>query len=310
MVYFHFSLAYQRFDSLIMTKLMFFLTIAFIALSAIIIQYLQMDDGFEQLRYAQQIIILLVIIWLIFFLERVFQLIFCPNRTWKSYLAAFFQTLVPPLRLASRSCDKQSLWLFGWHVITNDLYARFEKQFLYPIFIVSILMIPFWVTEIFFPAQINSYPWLYHLLNLGNALVWSLFVIEFIIMFSVAPKPVDYLKTHWLELFIIILPMFALARVILIARYAQLLSQIKLLKLFQIAKLQRMLNIYRARTVFNRIIRILMIVEIFKRFYQHRNPKKYLTLLQEQLAKKEREVAQLKVKIRETQLLMENKTNK
>lgn len=284
---------------------MFFLTIAFLVLAAIIIQYLQMDDGFEQLRYAQQIIVLLVIIWPIFFLERVFQLIFCRNRTWKSYLAPFIITLLPPLRLATRSCDDQ-LWLFGWHVVTNDLYARFEKQFLYPIFIVSVLMIPFWVTEMFFPAKISSLPWLYHLLNLGNALVWALFVIEFIIMFSVAPKPVDYLKTHWLELFIIILPMFALARVILIVRYAQLLSRIKLLKLFQVAKLQRMLNIYRARTVFNRIIRILVIVELFKRFYQRRNPEKYLELLQEQLAKKEQEIAQLKQQISETQLLIEN----
>ena len=294
-----------------MSKLMFFLTIVFLALLAIIIQYLQMEQGLERLPYTQQLIVLLVIIWPIFFLERLFQLIFCSNRTWKSYLAAFIMTLLPPLRLATRSCDDQkSFWLFGWHVVTSDLYARLEKQFLYPIFIVSVLMTPFWVTEIFFPAKISSHPWLYHLLNFGNALVWVLFVIEFIIMFSVAPKRLDYLKTHWLELFIIILPMFALARVILIARYAQLLSRIKLLKLFQIAKLQRMLNIYRARTVFNRIIRILIIVDLFKRFYQRRNPKKYLTLLQQQLAKKEREVARLKQQISETQLLIEDMPNK
>ncbi len=292
-----------------MAKFMFFLTIVFLSLGAIVIQYLQVDDGLERLPYSQQIVEILLILWPIFFLERLFSLIFCGKRTWKSYLASFFITLLPPLRLATRRCnDQESMWFFSWQTVTPDLYARLEKKFLYPIFVVSVLMIPFWIGEIFFPAKISSHPWLYHLLSIGNALVWALFVIEFIIMFSVAPKRVDYLKTHWLELFIIILPMFALARVILIARYAALLSRINLLKhlLAQIAKLQRMLNMYRARTVFNRIIRILVIIDIFKRFYQRRNPEKYLEILRLKRVDKERELADFKKQISETELLIED----
>ncbi|RKZ47014.1 MAG: hypothetical protein DRR08_32750, partial [Candidatus Parabeggiatoa sp. nov. 2] len=71
-------------------------------------------------------------------------------------------------------------------------------------------------------------------------------------------------------------------------------------------KLQRMLNMYRARTVFNRIIRILVIIDIFKRFYQRRNPEKYLEILRLKRVDKERELADLKKQISETELLIED----
>ncbi|MDM8557771.1 hypothetical protein [Candidatus Parabeggiatoa sp. HSG14] len=299
----------------IVAKTMFVLTIIFLLLAAVIIQYLQVDSGMEQLPFSHQMVNILLMIWPFFFLERMIHLIFCDKkRTWKSYLALFFISLLPPLRLATQRCDVQKyIWFFGWQLVTPALYERFEKQFLYPIFIISLLMIPFWVTEIIFPAKMTQYPWLYHLLNFSNAFIWGLFVAEFIIMFSLTEKRFAYLKKHWLELFIIILPMFALARVILIARYAHILNQLRLLqpaRLIKIAKLQRLLNIYRAKSLLNRIIRILTIIEIFRRFYQHRNPEKYMNILQDKLAQKEQEIIKLKEQLEETQFLIDKDREK
>ncbi|RKZ63281.1 MAG: hypothetical protein DRR16_11310 [Candidatus Parabeggiatoa sp. nov. 3] len=109
--------------------------------------------------------------------------------------------------------------------------------------------------------------------NLGNALIWGLFVTEFTILISIAPKRFHYLITHWLELFIIILPMLALTRFLLIAKYLKV-SKTSYFLLF--VKIQDILNIYRARSVLHRIIRILIIINIVKRLYQRRNSKKYL----------------------------------
>ncbi|KHD05028.1 hypothetical protein PN36_05235 [Candidatus Thiomargarita nelsonii] len=80
-------------------------------------------------------------------------------------------------------------------------------------------------TEIFFPQEMGKHPLLYHIINVGNAFIWGLFVSEFVILFSICKKKVNYLVKHWLELFIIILPMLALARFLLISKYLYLSKQ-------------------------------------------------------------------------------------
>ncbi len=290
-----------QYIELTIARVMFVLTIFFLSLVAILIQYLQTSNGLERLPRHQEMIDLLVILWPIFFLERILDLFFCPKKTWKNYVAQFFVALLPPLRLAVKRCKEEEyiLWDFNWHFVDKSLCDHIEKRFLYPILAFSIVMIPFWMSEIFFPQQITRYPLIYHIINLGNAFIWGLFVIEFVIMFSLTKKRTHYLTTHWLELFIIILPMLALARYILISKYLSLSKQA-----YWFVKLQRILNVYRARSVLTRIIRILIVINIVKRIYQRRNPKKYLIMLQEELEEKEQEIAKLKKQISEIKKLI------
>ncbi|NJO14568.1 MAG: hypothetical protein HC877_02110 [Thioploca sp.] len=285
--------------------IMFLITVVFLTIMAIIVQYGQLESGLERLLYAPQLLMLLFICWPIFAIERIIYLFFCQHR-WKSYVGLVFIILLPPIRLATRRCNHANMiWLFGWRLTDSACYTELEKQFLLSILFLSLFMSPFWVTELIAPDKLNNHELLYHLVNLGNALIWELFVIEFIIMFSIAEKKLFYLKKHWLELLVIILPMLALAS-ILVSRYA-LLRQFKFIKpenLLKIARIRRILNIYRTRSVFNRILRILIVVDIFKQFYQYRNPQKYLALLQEQLAQKEQEVIKIKQRIQETKQLI------
>jgi hypothetical protein len=153
-------------------------------------------------------------------------------------------------------------------------------------------MIPFWITEIFYPAKMTTHPSFIHLINRGNALIWVLFVTEFFILFSIAEKRLDYLKKHWMEILIIILPMLALTRFILISRSLHLI------------RIQHFLNIYRSKMVLKRIIRILVILDLVKRFYHRRNPEKYLIRLQEQLTEKKKEINNLKKQINEMEQLI------
>ncbi|RKZ36131.1 MAG: hypothetical protein DRQ41_14915, partial [Gammaproteobacteria bacterium] len=149
-------------------KVMFVLTIIFISLFAITIQYLQVEGGLERLPFSQVIINLLFILSPIFFLERLLFFIICHK---KKYVAHFFIALIPPLRLAARRCDdKEYIWWNGdWQLVDKSLYQRIEKQFLYPILLISLIMIPFWIMEIFEKTSIH--PLLYHIINWGNAVI-------------------------------------------------------------------------------------------------------------------------------------------
>jgi voltage-gated potassium channel len=299
---------YKKFEYFI-AKLMFVITIIFLFLIALMIQYLQTDKGFELLPYSEQIITITLILWPIFLFERLFYLIFCDDKkTWKNYLSPLLVTLFPALHLVTRPCGKQEyiLWSFRWQLVTPELYKQIEKTFLYPILIISIIMIPFWITEIFYPEKMTVHPLFHHLINRGNALIWVLFVTEFFILFSIAEKRIDYLKKHWMEILIIILPMLALTRFILISRS---LFFTKGAFLFGM-KIQRLLNIYRSRVVLNRVIRILVIINIVKRFYRRRNPEKYLIRLQNQLTEKEKEITDLKIQIDEMEQLIGESCNK
>ncbi|MCK5716960.1 MAG: hypothetical protein KAH77_05670 [Thiomargarita sp.] len=281
-------------------RIMFILTIIFLALAAILIQYLQVDDGLDFLPRHQEMIDVLLILWCLFFLERLIYLIICPK---KNYLAQLCTVLLPPLRLQARHCEGQKyiLWDFTWYAADEATSKHIEKRFLYPILICSIVLIPFWIAEIFFPQGWGKHPILFHIINMGNALIWGLFVIEFIIMFSLTKKRSQYVIKHWLEIFIILLPMLALARFLLISKYFYLSKHA-----YWFVKLQKILNIYRARTVVTRIIRIFIIIDVVKRLYWMKNPEKYLSVLQEQLLEKEAEVADLKKQISDISELIKN----
>ncbi len=281
-------------------KFMLIITVIFLFISAVLIQYLQTDHGFERLYYAQLMVDILKILWLTIAIERLLYLLFCYEKNGKNLLFISIMILIPPLRLASRNCYKKDyiFWNLKWRLINQELYTHIEKRFLYPILVISFFMIPFWIIEIF---SINfSNLWFFHLLNIGNAIIWSLFVAEFIILCSISKKPFNYVLAHWLELSIIILPMLALARFILISKYIQVS---KTTYLIWFVKIQNMLNIYRTRSVLNRIIRILIIINIVKRFYQHKNPQRYLEILQEKLKDKEQEIAKINQQIEETKKL-------
>lgn len=283
-------------------KVMFVLTIIFLSLLAITIQYLQVEGGLERLPFSQVIIDILFILWPIFFLERLLYVIICHKRK-KKYVAHFLIALIPPLRLAARRCDdKEYIWWNGdWQLVDKSLSQRIDKWFLYPILLISLIMIPFWIMEIFFQTKISMHPSLYHVLNFGNALIWGLFVTEFIIMISITQKKGNYVIKHLLELFIIILPLLALSRFILITKYIKISKSTYIL---WFVKIQYLLNIYRTKSVINRIIRLLIIIDIVKRFYQRKNPQRYLLILKNELHEKEQEVADLKNKISETKNLI------
>lgn len=297
---------------------MFVLTVIFLLLVAIIIQYLQSEEMLSRLPYLQLMIGILLVSWPIFFIERLLYLVFCPYRTWKTYLGALLISLFPPCRLAARRCADQSyIWcVFGWRLvdyslvitINQRLETRIEKQFLFSGLLLAALMIPFWIIEIFIPKTLIKYYFIYHLLNIGNALIWALFVAEFVILISISHNWTLYLLRHWLELLIILLPMIALVRVIRLVQTSMVLEVLQIPETILLG-IPKILNIYRARTFLNRMIRILTLVEFIQLWSKYKNPKKYLVKLKEELAEKELEVILLKRQICEMETEIKSQEN-
>lgn len=289
---------------------MLLLTVLFLALAAIIIQYLQVHKNLEQLPYLNELISILLFLYPIFWVERLIFLLNChfnKKSHWKIYLFAICIGLFPPLRLAAKRCvDEQHIWfLYHWQPLKlslqdyTQLQQKIEKKFLYSVLAISIFMIPFWLTELFMSIEMTRYPVLYHIVNLGNALIWGIFVAEFIVMMAIVKKRWQYLAKHWLELLIIILPMFALVRFVRIASYTRIITLTRFQQLIvsQLVKFQRLLNLYRTRTVFNRLFRMLILINVFRNWHLRHHPQKHLANLLEELKEKELEILQLKEQI-------------
>lgn len=298
---------YNSIDTYIV-RFMFLLKIVFLGLSAVLIHYAQTDEGMKNLRYMDEMLNILFVLWAAFALERIIYLSLCPNKTWRSFVGAFFIVLFPPLHLAARRCHtSEYIWYFThWELVREELFEKIDRQFLFWILVVLIIMTPFWLLDFIFTNKLKDYILLQHMMNLGNAVVWAVFVAEFIIEISITKKWQQYLIKHWIELLIILLPMLAFVRFL---RFAHLgsLSQFGFVQKMIISytvKWQKLLNIYRARSTLNRLIRIVILIEAIQRWQQSRNPVKYLQKLQEQLQEKQQELDNIKRKIRETEQLI------
>lgn len=294
-----------------LTRMMFFFAVLFLILSAILVQYSQTNQALEFLHFADLFWVILLYLWPVFIAERLLVLVLCNQWNWPKLIFSGLVMVLPPFYLAMRRCDNRNYFFYAnkWRLISYHLERHIEKRFVFWILTASVLMIPFWVIEVFFFQFALENLFLIHIISLGNAVVWGLFVAEFIIEISITKKRRRYVFQHWIELLIIILPMFALLRFVRIAHLLRIKQIIRLqsLVLEQINYLRRAFYLYRLRGTVNKIVRIITLVEIIKRFYHKRNPQSYLKQLEEQWAEKKEELNSLEKQIEETKRLIEKK---
>ncbi|MDX1607506.1 MAG: hypothetical protein R3202_15040, partial [Candidatus Competibacterales bacterium] len=122
-------------------------------------------------------------------------------------------------------------------------------------------------------------------LHLGTAFIWFAFAAEFILMVSVAENKLKYCKQNWINIVIILLPLVAFLRTL------------RLFRLLRAARAGRLLRAYRLRGLLSRAQRIALLLNLIERIL-HRNPEKLLNTLREREREKQRELDQLREKIR------------
>jgi voltage-gated potassium channel len=212
--------------------------------------------------------------------------------SWASARRLLLLSLIPPYRIAlSPHPAWPCIWLpwLGWQVADHDLFERLERFFSVPMLFIAVLILPVLAGEFIWTEAIAASATLRLALDLGTALIWVAFCVEFIVMSRVAPNKLGYIARNWINLAVILLPFLAFLRGVLA------------LRLVWFAKLGTTLKVYRMRGLGMRAWRGLVALDLLERL-SHRTPQARLAHLRGILREKEREVARLRRRIHHLEL--------
>jgi len=212
---------------------------------------------------------------------------------WKQHLLFLF---VPPLRLTARDCQTgKKIWFpsTGWTAVNEDLVRRVERAFTGPMILIAVAVLPLLVIEFGWQKVVEENSNYRFALNLGTALIWAAFTLEFIVMIAIVKKRVRYCKEHWIDIAIICIPLIAWARLLRLGR---------LLRLNHVVRAGR---VYRLRGLLIKTYQAVLLLEFLRDRFG--NPEKRLVRLEEHLTEKEKELEELKLKIAHVQRLAETR---
>lgn len=278
-----------------LTRPMFYLSVAVLVLAAGVIHRLGHGDltGLE----AVAIFWGLVLLWPVFILESLVRLFVCrrPGTTWRGRLAVFLGVcLFPPFRLGGRAyADPTTIWLprLGWTKVDRDLRTRLERFFCLPMIVIALLVLPFLAMEYFWQETVRADFGLSLLLDIGTSVIWLAFVLEVIVMVSVADKKVRYCLTNWMDLAVVFLPL---------VDFMPLLRLVRLAGLVELGQVSRLGRLYRLRGLLFKLWRTMLLLEVMQRLLGHYREKR-LRRLKELLASRQEEIAALNKEIAELQ---------
>jgi voltage-gated potassium channel len=195
--------------------------------------------------------------------------------------------ILPPLRLGVRDhCTGQLLWLprIGWARTDEALLRRVERGAKWPMILTALLVLPLLAFEHFYRPQIQSSPWLSLFVQVSAALIWLAFAFEFVVMISIADRKWRYAREHWIDVLIILIPMF------------EGLRALRLGRLLRMQQVLRSLRLLRLRGTLLRAWRAVLLLEVVDRIVRRR-PERRLQELRRLLAREERQLAELKQQI-------------
>jgi voltage-gated potassium channel len=198
--------------------------------------------------------------------------------------------VLPPLRMGQRSRGPgRELWLpwLGWRPVNRDLQKQLERNFGLPMIFIALLVLPLLAIEYFFTAAMRDNFWFLFFVELGNALIWFAFTVEFIVMQAVAKVKLYFCLEHWIDLAIIVLPIFSFLPIMRVLRLG------RVIRLEQLARLGRL---YRMQGVALRAWRAFLVLELLNRLLGL-TPETQLERLREMAETKEEELAELRHEI-------------
>lgn len=279
-----------------LAKPMFILTVFYLILVAALTRIAPALMQGQELPGSWWVIGTLIALWPIFLVEGLIRFFLRARSEWGvRYLAYCLATgLLPPLRLATKSSTRPNhIWLprLGWHEVNFDLDKTLERAFGMPMLFMALLILPILAVHYFAAAQVKAFPSLLFALDVGTALIWLGFTIEFVIRISAAERQWAYAFTHWLDLAIVILPML------------EFMPFLRVLRLTQTARLKSLLPVinyyvsyYRIYGVAGKGWRALILLRVVHSLFS-RSPVAELDRLASQLSAKEEEAREIQREI-------------
>lgn len=206
-------------------------------------------------RIQDTAITLILMIWPLVVVESTLHWLTRPwnSSTLRYHLFGLLFCICPSLRMCAR-CPEMGyrIWLpgLGWRKANKRLRRRLERHFSVPMIAIALLILPVLLVELSMQTQVAEHAWLRMMLHVSTGVIWFAFAFEFILMVSVADKKLAYCKSHWLDIAIILLPLFSFMR------------SLRVLKASQVS---RMARAYRLRGTAVRALRGLILLEFFHR---------------------------------------------
>jgi voltage-gated potassium channel len=106
----------------------------------------------------------------------------------------------------------------------EELRERLDRYLDVPLALASLALVLIAVIEL--TGEVSG-PWAARLAALGWAL-WSLFFVEFAVKFALAPVKRHYLREHWLDVLVVLLPFLRILRLAQLLRATRALSALRL----------------------------------------------------------------------------------
>jgi voltage-gated potassium channel len=111
------------------------------------------------------------------------------------------------------------------HAFREELRERLDRYLDLPLALASILLVLIAIIEL---AGEVSEPWRGRLEILGWSL-WALFFVEFAVKFALAPSKRHYLRRHWLDALVVLVPFLRFLRILRVLRVTRALPVFRLL---------------------------------------------------------------------------------
>lgn len=209
------------------------------------------------------------------------------------YWRAFLIVLLPPYRIARSHPVTGLVWFprLGWVPTGKNTFDRLDRGFGTPMLFVAVLILPVLIIEYTKADLVKETPALKLALDLGTAVIWVAFALEFLVESSVAPKTGKYLKDKWLDAAIVILPMleFVMTKLVDAAPLARLLRLGRAVNPEQLARMQRL---YRLRGLLTKAWAAFLLLGGMNRIFGQ-SPEKRLKIVSAKIADLEEELQTL-----------------
>ncbi len=208
--------------------------------------------------------------------------------------------LLPICRLGARDHETgKMIWLpsLGWREAARPLERLLARGFSIPMIVIALSVLPIIVLEFFWSDYVEATTWLQVTMDIAEAFIWSAFTFEFVLMISVVKYPMAYVRKHWIDLAIILLPMIAFLRAV------------RLTALLRLNNVARTAKVFRLRGLALRMWRGIVALEVVEMLLL-RNPERRLEKLEVQLEDKLEEIEDLQREINRVQKRVDERAEK
>ncbi|MHC4989621.1 MAG: hypothetical protein ACYTGC_01460 [Planctomycetota bacterium] len=121
--------------------------------------------------------------------------------------------------------------VLGTLIVSDDeLRQRVDRHFHWPMIVLALLILPLLGLDFLHyqraqqSGSVRSEDWVFWSIQVGYAVIWLAFLVEFVVKITIAESRVEYVRRNWLDLVIILVPVLRPVRAAYLARTSKIFT--------------------------------------------------------------------------------------